>query len=97
MKIFSFFVMSTYAQKSKGDINLEKDPVDLMNGLVNRYARFLNEQFAGAKRGEIIQINMNEKISKQASKIITRYEITNDACGHWPVAEAQGDDFGVDR
>ena len=40
---------------------------------------------------------MNEKISKQASKIITRYEITNDACGHWPVAEAQGDDIGVDR
>ena len=97
MKIFSFLVMSTYAQKGKGDINLEKDPVDLMNGLVNRYARFLNEQFAGAKRGEIIQINMNEKISKQAAKIITRYETTNDACGHWPVAEAQGDDFGVDR
>ena len=98
MKLFSLFVISATAQKSKGDINLNKDPEDLMNGLVKRYARFLNEEFSAHQRGEIVQENLNNKIQSQAAKHIARYQETNDACGHWPIpGPVQGDDFDVDR
>ena len=97
MKLFSLFVISAYAQKSKGDINTNKDPEDLMKGLVKRYAKFLEEEFSGAKRGDIVQENLNNKIEMQASKHVDRYLATNDDCGHWPIEDAQGDDFALDR
>ena len=87
-------------KKSKGDINLEKEPAILMGELVNRYNLFFEEQFSDqtwAERG----INfLKNKLRIQSEKILDRFENTNKYCEHWPVSEesdADGEVFAVDR
>ena len=100
MKLISVFAVVTTAQKSKGDINLEKEPAILMGELVNRYHLFFEEQFSDQTWAERGIKFLKKKLHYQSEKILDRFEKTNDFCEHWPVSEesdADGAVFAADR
>ena len=91
---------ATSAKKSKGDINLEKEPAILMGELVNRYHLFFEEQFSDQTWAERGIKFLKKKLRYQSEKILDRFENTNKYCEHWPVSEesdADGAVFAADR
>ena len=55
-----------------------------MKQLVSRYERFTGEQFGDEKWGERVNQWFSSKLTKQSEKILTRFDQTNEQCGHWP-------------